>query len=76
MWAPSPTRVTKFTLGDTDYGEDGVASGGAGAGPVVGDPGLSVTDDVVDSPLSVLDQGIVLALCLDIKNHNPLVRWV
>ncbi len=40
-----------------------------------GDPGLSLTENVEDTPLSVLDQGIVLALCLDVKNHNPMVAF-
>jgi hypothetical protein len=71
-----------FTLGETDFAPDGsrIVAGGAPSEPTdnepsVGDVGTvaSLTTDVVDAPLSVLDQGIVLALCLDIKNHNPLV---
>ena len=40
-----------------------------------GDPGMAsaATLPVQDTPLAIIDQGIVLALCLDVKNHNPLV---
>ncbi len=42
----------------------------------MGDPGtMNVLTDstlVNDTPLTVLDQAVVLALCLDVKNHNPM----
>ncbi len=40
----------------------------------LGDPGVAAdsVEDIDDGPLALLDQAIVLALCLDVKNHNPM----
>ncbi len=55
------------------------AAAGEGDGDVaLGDPGLALDPsvEVIDGPLALLDQAILLALCLDVKNHNPKVGSV
>jgi hypothetical protein len=64
---PQLTANATTTSAGGSTAERGAATAAAGQ-PAT----QSVSADVVDGPVSVLDQCIILALCLDVKNHNPV----